>query len=174
MQTSIPIDGGAAAVIETAAQHMVERVPCGAPTDTVGAMLASIAGEDYDAANAVYVLDDERHLLGVVNLRTLLGAGMQRRLADIMQRPGATAYPDEDQEVVAVKAIGLQRLRGADHRLEAAPARRRPLSRTAAESSGTSTSRISTAWRASCETRNRRVTRLRATLSRVRCAGCRG
>jgi magnesium transporter len=92
-------------IVETAAQHMVARVPVGAPTDHVGAMLASLAGEEYDAANAVYVLDDERRLKGVVSLRKLLGAGMQRKLGEIMSAPTATAEPDEDQELVAVLAI---------------------------------------------------------------------
>ena len=88
-----------------ASEHMVERIPTGAAEDLVGAILASLAGEEFDAANAVYVLDAQKRLLGIVNLRTLLGAGMQRRLSEIMQPPKATVEPDEDQEIVAVLAI---------------------------------------------------------------------
>jgi magnesium transporter len=105
VQATIPMQDDDTLSVETAEHHMVERVPCGAPGDTVGAMLASLAEEEFDAANAVYVLDDKRHLLGIVSLRTLLGAGMQRRLTDIMQTPSATVHPDEDQELVAVVAI---------------------------------------------------------------------
>jgi magnesium transporter len=105
VQKTMPLEDRDTGAVETASQHMVERVPCGAPGETVGAMLANLAGEEFDAANAVYVLDDERHLLGIVSLHTLLGAGMQRRLAEIMHTPSATAYPEEDQELVAVTAI---------------------------------------------------------------------
>lgn len=91
--------------IETAAHHMVLRVPTGGPGDHVGAMLASLAGEEYDAANAVYVLDDHQKLLGIVSLRKLLGQGMQRRLGDIMDAPAAVVESGVDQEIVAVTAI---------------------------------------------------------------------
>lgn len=91
--------------VETASQHMVERVPRGAPGDTVGAMLAGLAGDEFDTANAVYVLDNGGRLFGVVTLRRLLAEGMQRHLADIMVRPRTTVTPDIDQELVAVAAI---------------------------------------------------------------------
>jgi magnesium transporter len=89
----------------TAAQHMVGRVPTGKPADLVGAMLANLAGGEYDTANAVYVLDEQQKLLGYITLRRLLGEGMQRRLGDIMQPPPITVEPEEDQELVAVAAI---------------------------------------------------------------------
>jgi magnesium transporter len=91
--------------VETAATHMVERVPTGRADDNVGGILANLAGEEYDAANAVYVLDETSKLLGIVSLRTLLGAGMQKRLGDIMVSPRATVEPDQDQELVTVLAI---------------------------------------------------------------------
>jgi len=67
--------------IETAARHMVERVPRGTADENVGTMLAGLAGGEFDTANAVYVLDKDDRLLGIVTLRRLLGEGMQRRLA---------------------------------------------------------------------------------------------
>jgi magnesium transporter len=104
-QTSTTAAAAESAPVETAAQHMVERIPTGGADEHVGAILANLAGEEYDAANAVYVLDETRRLLGVISLRTLLGAGMQRRLGDIMVPPKATVEPDADQEVVTILAI---------------------------------------------------------------------
>jgi len=91
--------------IETAARHMVERVPRGTADENVGTMLAGLAGGEFDTANAVYVLDNDDRLLGIVTLRRLLGEGMQRRLGDIMVSPRGTVLPDVDQELVAFAAI---------------------------------------------------------------------
>ena len=117
MAAEPPITTSEADEIETAAHHMVSRFPTGRPTDNVGAILASLAGEEYDAANAVYVLDDLGRLVGVVRLTRLLGAGMQRRLGDIMNPPTAVVESEEDQEIVAVTAIdhGVTEVPVVDH-----------------------------------------------------------
>lgn len=90
---------------ETAAQHMVERVPTGASGATVGAILGELAAATFGSVNAVYVLDRRQRLLGVVPMATLLGAGMQRRLDEIMLPPVATVEPEDDQELVAAAAV---------------------------------------------------------------------
>ncbi len=90
---------------ETAAQHMVERVPTGAAAATVGAILGELAAATFSSVNAVYVLDRRDRLLGVVPMATLLGAGMQRRLDEIMLPPVATVEPEDDQELVAAAAV---------------------------------------------------------------------
>ncbi len=103
--TQDPTAGPEEPLHDTAARHMVERVPAGRTDDHVGSILANLAGETYDSANAVYVLDEHQRLLGIVSLRTLLGAGMQRCLGEIMHPPKATVEPEQDQELVAVLAI---------------------------------------------------------------------
>lgn len=49
----------------------------------------------------IYVIDDERHLLGFVSLRNLILANPETRLADIMQRDMISVKVDDDQEDVA-------------------------------------------------------------------------
>ena len=94
-----------ASLHETAAQHLVERIPTGDADCTVGATLASLAGGEFDTANAVYVVDDQRRLVGIVTLRRLIGEGMQKHLGEIMRPAPATVGPDVDQELVTVAAI---------------------------------------------------------------------
>lgn len=103
--SSAPEQQEGSVTTETAARHMVERVPTVSPGEHVGATLAALAGGEFDTANAVYVLDDRGVLVGIVSLRRLLGEGMQRRLGDIMSPPRITVLPDVDQELVAVAAI---------------------------------------------------------------------
>lgn len=67
-----------AALSETAAQHMVERVPTGSPQATVGAILGDLAADSFGSVRAVYVLDNRQRLLGLVPMATLLGAGILR------------------------------------------------------------------------------------------------
>ncbi|MDJ0927094.1 MAG: magnesium transporter [Gammaproteobacteria bacterium] len=94
-----------AALSETAAQHMVERVPTGSAQATVGAILGDLAADSFGSVNAVYVLDNRKRLLGVVPMATLLGAGMQTALTNLMVPPATTVSPEDDQEKVAAAAV---------------------------------------------------------------------
>ena len=49
----------------------------------------------------IYIIDEERHLLGFVSLRNLILANPEARLADIMQRDMISVKVDDDQEDVA-------------------------------------------------------------------------
>ena len=49
----------------------------------------------------IYIIDEERHLLGFVSLRNLILANPEARLADIMQRDIISVKVDDDQEDVA-------------------------------------------------------------------------
>ena len=102
---------------ETAAQHMVESVPTGTPDTTVGAVLGELAAASFRSVNAVYVLDRHDRLLGIVPMARLLGAGMQRRLDEIMAEPVATVDPEDDQELVAAAAVehGISDVPVTDH-----------------------------------------------------------
>lgn len=90
---------------ETAAQHMIESIPTGVPKSTVGAILAELAAGKFSSVHAVYVLDSQERLLGVVPMAALLGSGMQHRLEEIMAKPATTVAPGDDQELVAAAAI---------------------------------------------------------------------
>lgn len=91
---------------ETAAQHMVTRVPLALPQKTIGAILAELAGEAYDTAHAIYVVDEQGRLQGIVRLAQLLAAGMQHTMHDLMDKTTPPMVDlEEDQERVAVVAM---------------------------------------------------------------------
>lgn len=78
---------------------------------TVGAVLAKVRAR-LDDAETIYtlpVLDDSRHVIGIVSLRDLLRADPQTGIRDIMQRPDtATAY--DTAEAAARKCANLGHL----------------------------------------------------------------
>jgi magnesium transporter len=95
----------AAAEPETAARHMVTRIPTASPESSVGAVLADLAGTVFDSVNAVYVVDRAGRLQGMVGLPRLLSTGMQHTMHEVMREVASTVPPEEDQEQVAALAI---------------------------------------------------------------------
>ncbi len=95
---------GHGAAAETAASHMVARVPRAAAGHRVDKVLAALPGSDCDLADTVFVLEDREHLAGVVLLADLLRAGPDATLAELM-RPACGVLPETDQEVVAHAAL---------------------------------------------------------------------
>ena len=70
---------------------------------TVGEALKRIrrTGPDKETINVCYCLDKERHLLGVLTIRTLLLAEEEEQIADIMDRNFISVHTLDDQEAVA-------------------------------------------------------------------------
>lgn len=58
---------------------------------------------DRETIYNAYVIDDQRHLLGVVTLRRLILAEPETRLADLMKSNPVTAFVDDDQSEAAEK-----------------------------------------------------------------------
>lgn len=56
---------------------------------------------DRETIYYVYILDDERHLIGFISLRQLILAQPDARLGDVMTRGIISVRVDDDQEVVA-------------------------------------------------------------------------
>jgi magnesium transporter len=98
---------------ETAAQHLVERVPLARPEETVGSVLASLPGKVFGSLEAVYIVEQENHLCGLVRLLDLMILPPEQKLKDVMIVSPPTVYPDDDQEEVATLAV--------QHRLAAVP-----------------------------------------------------
>jgi magnesium transporter len=90
---------------ETAGHHLVRRVPTASPQDTVGTALDALRRHGFDAVEAVYLLDHDRRLVGLVPLAALCGAPPDRRLRELAQTPAAAVLPETDQERVASRAI---------------------------------------------------------------------
>lgn len=90
---------------ETAAQHMVRRVPTAAPSDTAAQVMERLSGSAFDYAGAVYLVDDAARLKGIVPLTRLLAAAADARLETLAQPKLPAVTPDTDQELVASLAI---------------------------------------------------------------------
>ncbi len=91
---------------DTAGEHLVLRVLQASPHDTVGALRQRLAaGVEVDSAEAVYLLDARRRLLGRVPIARLLQARAEQRLADIAIAPVPAVRVNADQEHVASLAI---------------------------------------------------------------------
>ena len=72
---------------ETAALHLVKRVPTASPDETVASVLARLPGSVFDYADTIYVVDEIRLLTGMVPLPRLLAAASHRHLRDILRKP---------------------------------------------------------------------------------------
>lgn len=112
---------------ETAAQHLVVRVPRTARTARVGDVLAGLPGHAFDSAEALYVVDGEGRLEGLVRLVDALAAPADRTVEALIRRAPAV-LPETDQEIVATTALrhGLAEVPVIDGRgtlLGAVPAR---------------------------------------------------
>jgi magnesium transporter len=92
---------------ETAGAHLVPRVPTAGPAETVETVLRTMIGGSYDSADAVYVVEPDGRLLGLVPLVRLLGASPSEPMHRLMISAPA-AKPDLDQE----RAVALARRHG--------------------------------------------------------------
>jgi magnesium transporter len=90
---------------ETAAQYMVTHVPTARPWETVAPVLERLRDLPYDATEAVCVVDDQRHLIGLIPLARLLTAPPDQRLEPLTEQQGPSVAPEEDQEIVASLAM---------------------------------------------------------------------
>ena len=66
----------------TSAEHAT-RVPIAGPAQSVGEARAALAGQEYECAEDLAVLDGAA-LVGVVPIERLLGAPEEARIADVM------------------------------------------------------------------------------------------
>ncbi|MBI4206885.1 MAG: magnesium transporter [Betaproteobacteria bacterium] len=90
---------------ETAAQHMVRRVPTAAAGDTAAEVVERLSGSSFDYAGAVYIVDHATRLKGIVPLTRLLAADPGTPLEALAQAKLPAVTPGTDQELVASLAI---------------------------------------------------------------------
>jgi len=102
---STAASGPAEPILETAAQHLAARVVRAHADESVAQVLARLPGNNFDVLDAVYVLDSEERLQGLVRLRTLYAAAPAQALGAIMEAPPPKVRLEEDQERVASLAI---------------------------------------------------------------------
>jgi magnesium transporter len=87
-------------VRRTSAEHATARVPIARPAQSVAEVRAALAGQAYDSADDLAVLEGSA-LVGVVPIERLLGAPAQARIADVMDADPPVVAPGVDEEVAA-------------------------------------------------------------------------
>lgn len=90
---------------ETAAQHMVRRLPTAAASDTAAQVRERLSGSTFDYAGAVFIVDPSGRLKGIVPLTRLFAAADDTRLETLAQTKLPAVMPNTDQELVASLAI---------------------------------------------------------------------
>jgi magnesium transporter len=90
---------------ESAASHMVRRIPTGSPDETVSAILQRLSGQVFDYAGMVFVVDADHRLQGLITAARLLAAAPDQRLRDIVHRPAPFVHLRTDQEHTASLAL---------------------------------------------------------------------
>jgi magnesium transporter len=88
---------------QSAGRLMTEKFVRIRPDMTVETAIAHLRHIDpeVETITDLYVLDEQRHLLGVVSLRELITAPYESRIEDIMTKDVVYVTPEVDQEIVA-------------------------------------------------------------------------
>ena len=87
-------------LLRRAAVHATAEVPTAAPTQTIGAVRDQIAGESFESAVHLAVLDQGK-LVGIVSIEALLAADREQPIEAVMDADPPVVAPGVDQEVVA-------------------------------------------------------------------------
>ena len=86
-------------------EHLMRAVPAAAVADTAREILEALRGGRFESVDSVYVLDDERALVGVVSLADLFASGPNTPMQALMRRNPRVVRADVDQEEAASLAI---------------------------------------------------------------------
>ncbi len=89
---------------ESAGQFMTERFFWVAPDDTMFDVLRKVREtpeDEYEMVNYIYVLDDHRHLLGVMSLKRVIRSEPQLSAAEVMKRDVLSVQATLPQEDAA-------------------------------------------------------------------------
>ncbi|TAK03590.1 magnesium transporter [Patescibacteria group bacterium] len=104
---------------DAAARRMLLRIPTAPPEETVSSARRRLTDPKavWDSVSYVYVVDDERHLLGVVSIKELLRSDGMQAMRAFAKRNLAVVHPHSDVRVAAARAIarGVKMLPVVDH-----------------------------------------------------------
>ena len=89
---------------ETAARHLARRVPTASASASADEALSALRQQTFDTADAIYVVDADRRLEGLVPMLRLLSAPGSASIAEIMVRDPPRCHAGTDQEHVAMMA----------------------------------------------------------------------
>lgn len=89
---------------DSAGQSMTEKFASMSPEETISDILRKIRRSpegEYETVNDIYVVDSDRHLLGVFSLRQAIRADLHEKARDIMVKDVVTCSSHEKAEDVA-------------------------------------------------------------------------
>jgi magnesium transporter len=90
---------------ESAAQHMVSDLPTASTSTSVADVRDSLRGENLEPIEALYIVDEQSRLLGIVPFSRLMTAENQQTVGELMSTDIPTVFPEADQEHVASLAL---------------------------------------------------------------------
>lgn len=93
-------------VKETAASHMVTRIPRATADAPLDKVIESLRGQQFECADTIFVTDTDGRLEGIVRINDLFADG-DRRIAEIMEPEHEAVLHADDQEQIAVLAMRL-------------------------------------------------------------------
>jgi len=91
---------------ETAASHMVTRIPRTGADMPASAVIQSLQGHEFECADTVFVTDPAGHLEGIVRVNRLF-ADCDRKIGEIMEPEHEAVRYGDDQEQIAMLAMRL-------------------------------------------------------------------
>ena len=110
MNSDVPIDLAFAAderavLHESAAQHLVRDVPTAFESASVGEVCELLRGDNLEPIDALYIVDEQTRLLGVVPFARLIAADSGQIVGELMSADIPTVFPETDQEHTASLAL---------------------------------------------------------------------
>ena len=91
---------------ETAASHMVTSIPRASVDTPVDTVILSLRGQKFECADAVFVIDEEDRLQGIVRINDLFADG-ECTIGEIMEPKHEAVRVEDDQEQIAMLAMEL-------------------------------------------------------------------
>lgn len=92
--------------VQSIAHYIVREVPVAAPDESAATVRERLPGQRYADASHIFVIEDDRTLLGVVTITDLLAAPCRHKVRELMlPRNCHVVTPDTDREQAATMAI---------------------------------------------------------------------
>jgi magnesium transporter len=106
MRGELPVrtEPDAPRALEIAAGYATNRVPIARARQRVEEVRAGLAGQSFECAEDIAVLDGDA-LIGLVSIEALLGADPRARIDDVMEAEPSVVAPGTDQEEAARRAV---------------------------------------------------------------------
>ncbi|MDA3802879.1 MAG: CBS domain-containing protein, partial [Patescibacteria group bacterium] len=92
---------------ESAGSLMTARVPLAYPENTIEEVGERLISEtkNFSSINYIYVVSEERKLLGVISVKELFIKTKKKKIEDIMIKDLISVNPDDDQEKAAMLSL---------------------------------------------------------------------